>query len=73
MTGRSHSAYGSSEELEAMMREDLVAERVVIATYSEIINWLGEGDLDTRRMLESILAVEEEHAEDMLDLLTGIS
>ncbi len=73
VTGRSHSAYGSSEELEAMMREDLVAERVVIATYSEIINWLGEGDLNTRRMLESILAVEEEHAEDMLDLLTGIS
>lgn len=73
VTGRSHTAYDSSGELEAMMREDLVAERVVIASYSEIIAWLGEGDLSTRRMLESILAVEEEHAEDMLDLLTGIS
>ena len=73
VTGRSHTAYDSSEELEAMMREDLVAERVVIASYSEIINWLGDRDPNTRRMLESILAVEEEHAEDMLDLLTGIS
>jgi bacterioferritin len=50
-----------------------VAERVAIAAYTEIINWLGEGDPTTRRLLESILAVEEEHAEDMLDLLTGIS
>jgi bacterioferritin len=72
LTGRSHSA-DSSEELEAMMREDLVAERVAIAAYCEIANWLGDGDVNTRRMLESILAVEEEHAEDMLDLLTGIS
>ena len=72
LTGRSHSA-DSSEELEAMMREDLVAERVVIATYCEIANWLGDGDVNTRRMLESILAVEEEHAEDMLDLLTAIN
>ncbi len=73
LTGRSHSVYDSSEELEAMMREDLVAERVAIAAYSEIVDWLGNGDPATRRMLESILAVEEEHAEDMLDLLTGIS
>jgi bacterioferritin len=72
LTGRNPSAY-SSEELEAMMREDLVAERVVIAAYVEIVNWLGDSDVHTRRMLESILAVEEEHAEDMLDLLTGIS
>ncbi|MGA2123353.1 MAG: ferritin-like domain-containing protein [Acidimicrobiales bacterium] len=72
LTGRSHSA-DSSEELEAMMREDLVAERVVIAAYCEIANWLGDGDVNTRRMLESILAVEEEHAEDMLDLLTAIN
>lgn len=73
LTGRSHSEYDSSKELEAMIREDLVAERVAIAAYTEIINWLGDGDPTTRRMLESILAVEEEHAEDMLDLLTGIN
>jgi bacterioferritin len=73
LTGRSHSEYDSSKELEAMIREDLVAERVAIAAYTEIINWLGDGDPTTRRLIESILAVEEEHAEDMLDLLIGIS
>lgn len=73
LTGRSHSEYDSSEELESMIREDLVAERIAIAAYTEIINWLGEGDPTTRRLLEEILAVEEEHAEDMLDLLTGIN
>lgn len=73
LTGRSHTEYDSSKELEKMIREDLVAERVAIAAYSEIISWLAEGDPTTRRMLEEILAVEEEHAEDMLDLLDGIS
>jgi bacterioferritin len=72
LTGRSHSEYDSSSELEAMIREDLVAERVAIAAYTEIVNWLGEGDPTTRRLLEEILAVEEEHAEDMLDLLSGV-
>lgn len=72
LTGRSHTEYDSSKELEKMIREDLVAERVAIASYSEIITWLGDGDPTTRRMLEEILAVEEEHAEDMLDLLDGI-
>jgi bacterioferritin len=71
LTGRSHSEYDSSGELEAMIREDLVAERVAISVYTEIINWIGDGDPTTRRMLEEILAVEEEHAEDMLDLLSG--
>jgi bacterioferritin len=69
LTSRSHSEYDSSSELEKMIREDLVAERVAIASYTEIIAWLGEGDPTTRRMLEEILAMEEEHAEDMLDLL----
>jgi len=72
LTGRSHSEYDSSTELEEMIREDLVAERVAIASYSEIIAWLGDGDPTTRRMLEEILAMEEEHAEDMLDLLDGM-
>jgi bacterioferritin len=50
-----------------------VAERIAISAYTEIINWIGEGDPTTRRMLEGILAVEEEHAEDMLDLLSGMT
>jgi bacterioferritin len=72
LSGRSHSQYDSSLELEEMIKEDLVAERVAIASYSEIIAWLGDGDPTTRRMLEVILAVEEEHAEDMLDLLSQV-
>ena len=55
-----------------MIREDLVAERIAVSAYTEIIHWLGDGDLTTRRMLEEILANEEEHAEDMLDLLAGM-
>jgi bacterioferritin len=51
----------------------LVAERVAIASYTEIISWLGGGDPTTRRMLEEILAMEEEHAEDMLALLDGLN
>jgi bacterioferritin len=73
LSGRSHSQYDSSAELEEMIREDLVAERVAIASYTEIITWLGDGDPTTRRMLEEILAVEEEHAEDMLTLLDGLN
>ena len=72
-SGRSHSQYDSSDELKAMIREDLVAERVAIEAYTEIINWLGDGDRTTRRMLEQILTVEEEHADDMLDLLSVVN
>jgi bacterioferritin len=73
LSGRSHSQYDSSGELKEMIREDLVAERVAIASYTEIISWLGGGDPTTRRMLEEILAMEEEHAEDMLALLDGLN
>ena len=52
-----------------MITEDLVAERIAIDSYREIIQWLGDKDSTTRRMLEEILAVEEEHADDMLGLL----
>lgn len=72
LTDRSHFDYDSSQELEEMIREDLVAERVAIASYSEIVTWLGSGDPTTRRMMEEILAMQEEHAEDMLDLLHGL-
>ncbi|MBW4077509.1 MAG: bacterioferritin [Acidobacteria bacterium] len=73
LTKRSHSEYDASEDLEDMIREDLVAERVAISSYTEIIAWLGDGDPTTRRLLEQILAVEEEHADDMLDLLTMVN
>ena len=52
-----------------MIEEDLVAERVAIASYQEIARWIGEGDPTTRRMIETILAVEEEHADDLLNFL----
>jgi len=67
--GRSHSEYVEGESLVDMIREDLVAERVAIDSYGEMIRFLGDGDPTTRRMLEGILAMEEEHAEDLASLL----
>jgi len=69
---RSHSQYVEGNTLEAMLREDLVAERIAIETYSEIIRWLGENDVTTRRLIERILAVEEEHADDLASLMKGL-
>ncbi|MAW60328.1 MAG: bacterioferritin [Planctomycetes bacterium] len=69
LASRSHAEYVEGESLEEMIREDLVAERIAIDTYREIITWLGSGDSTTRRMLEEILAVEEEHADDLVGLL----
>jgi bacterioferritin len=66
---RSHTEYAPGRDLRDMIREDLVAERIVIMAYQEIIRWLGDKDPTTRRMLEDILATEEEHAEDLLTLL----
>jgi bacterioferritin len=66
---RSHSEYVEGKSLVDMIREDLVAERVAIESYGEIIRYLGDRDPTTRRLMESILAKEEEHAEDMLQLL----
>jgi len=72
LTTRSHAEYVEGDSLREMITENLVAERVAIESYSEIINWIGNGDSTTRRMLEGILAVEEEHANDMLDLLEDV-
>jgi len=66
---RSHAEYVEGANLQEMVKEDLVAERVAIASYQEIIRWLGDNDPTTRRMLEDILAVEEEHADDLLGFL----
>jgi bacterioferritin len=70
---RSHAEYDDSLDLLAMVREDLVAERVAIESYSEIIRWLGDKDTTTRRMLEDILSVEEEHADDLSSILAEMS
>jgi bacterioferritin len=71
-TGRAHTQYATYEEedLDGMLKENLKAERIVIMTYQEIIRWLGADDPTTRTMLESILAEEEDHADDLNDLLS---
>ena len=72
LTTRSHSEYVEGNSLRDMVREDLIAERIAIESYREMVNFIGAGDSTTRRMLEQILAVEEEHAEDMNSLLQGL-
>lgn len=71
IAARAHTTYETfaDDDLEGMLRENLTAERVVITTYQEIVRWLGDDDPTTRRLIEDILAEEEEHADDLLDLL----
>ena len=69
---RSHAEYVEGNGLVDMIREDLVAERIAIESYAEIIQWLGDKDPTTRRLMEDILAVEEEHADDLLNLLADL-
>ena len=66
---RSHSEYVEGNTLEDMIKENLIAERIAIDSYRQMIEYIGEQDSTTRRMLEEILAVEEEHADDMSDFL----
>ena len=66
---RSHSEYVEGKSLVDMIKEDLVAERVAIDSYREMIGYLDNDDPTTRRMLEGILAMEEEHADDLVNLL----
>jgi bacterioferritin len=66
---RSHTQYVEGDNLTEMIREDLVAERIAIESYSEMIRYVGADDPTTRRVLEVILAQEEEHADDMAGLL----
>jgi bacterioferritin len=72
LTTRSHTAYDASAGLIPMIKEDLVAERVAVASYTEIIQWLGDKDPTTRRVFEDLLAQEEEHADDLRGLLERI-
>lgn len=69
LASRSHSEYVEGDNLVEMIEENLVAERIAIETYREIIRFFGDNDPTSRRMIEEILATEEEHANDMADLL----
>ena len=69
LSSRSHSEYVEGENLQDMIKEDLVAERIAIESYRDMIGFVGNNDPTTRRLLESILMKEEEHAEDLVSLL----
>jgi len=72
LLSRSHSEYDEATSLREMLEADLIAERIAIESYREMITFVGDRDPTTRRMLESILAQEEEHAEDLVDLLEDL-
>jgi bacterioferritin len=69
---RSHAEYIEATTLNEMIKENLVAERIAIDSYRDAIRFIGDRDPTTRRLLEDILAVEEEHADDLADLLQGV-
>jgi len=69
---RSHAEYVEGDSLLDMIKEDLVAERIAIDSYGEMIRYIGDKDITTRRMLEGILAMEEEHADDLSSLLEDL-
>lgn len=69
ITSRSHAEYVQGGSLDDMIRENLVAERIAIDSYREMIRYLGDKDPTSRRLMEQILAVEEEHAEDLSSML----
>lgn len=72
LVDRSHSVYAEGSSLVSMIREDLVAERVAVDSYSQMIRFIGDRDPSTRVMLEKILAMEEEHAQDLASLLVTL-
>ena len=72
LAARSHAEYVEGDSLKSMIKEDLVAERIAIESYREMIAYLGDQDPTTHRLLEEILASEEEHAEDLSSLLAGM-
>ena len=72
LTGRSHSQYVEGKNLNDMIKEDLIAERIAIDSYREIVQYLANNDPTTRRMMEEILAKEEEHADDLAKLVATL-
>jgi len=71
LTSMSHSEYVEGLDLSEMIKENLVAERIAIESYRDLIDFVGQGDSTTRRVLERILEVEEEHADELSDLLNS--
>ena len=71
LTRRSHAEYKEGKNLKDMVRENLIAERIAIDSYRELIDFIGDKDTTTKRMLMHILAQEEEHADEFRDLLNG--
>mgnify|MGYP000911191041 FL=1 len=71
LSARSHAEYKEGSDLRDMVRENLIAERIAIDSYREMINFVGDKDTTTKRILEEILAQEEEHADEFADLLDG--
>ena len=71
LTARSHAEYQEGSSIDDMIRENLIAERIAVEAYRELILFLGDRDPTTRMMLEGILAQEEEHADELRDLLKG--
>jgi bacterioferritin len=71
LTARSHAQYVEGKTLTDMIRENLVAERIAIESYREIAQYIGDKDPTTRRLMEEILATEEEHADDLVSLMHG--
>jgi bacterioferritin len=69
LSARSHSEYRTGRTVQEAIRENLIAERIAIDSYRGMIQYIGDGDPTTRRMMEEILATEEEHADDLADLL----
>ncbi|PPS30256.1 ferritin-like domain-containing protein [Pseudomonas amygdali] len=72
LSKNSHAQYVAGNTLKEMVYEDLVAERIAVDSYREIIQYIGDSDPTTRRIFKEILAQEEEHADDMSDILEGL-
>jgi bacterioferritin len=72
LTARSHAEYKEGATLEDMIVEDLVAERIAIESYREMVDYIGQHDSTSRRVLEKILSVEEQHAEELASMLKGV-
>ena len=73
LSSRSHAEYMPGDSLISMIKEDLIAERIAIESYRELVAYLGNNDPTTQSMVKEILAMEEEHADDMASLLEGMS
>jgi len=73
LLSRSHAEYIEGSTLEEMIKENLIAERIAIDSYGEMIRYIGDKDPTTRRMLEGILETEEQHADDLAEFLTDVS